>query len=301
MGVLVERLTIEANDAVPSRLLRYVQRIVSSFHEGITVFDPRMRPGRHAAAHRALQGAAVETERVSLYCFTRALGEGNGRVEHRTRQQEHKFFSPIATDAVDLPRLLFQDARELFQNRIARLMAVGVVHTLEAIQITQHHRKRLLEPSRMTECFFEALLQIAPVVEPRQRIGLRYLEEPRIHLRELSLALLERVLQPLDAQHGLHARFELGEVDRLRDVIVGAGVQPLDLVLCGIEGGLQDDRDEGQVPVGLQPAHDFEAVDARHHHVEQDQVGRRLIHTPKRLLAIHRALDDVATCLEARP
>jgi len=166
--VLVERLTIEANDTVSSRLLRHVQRVVSSFDEGITVFDPRMRPGRDATAHRALQSPAIESERVSLYCFTRALGEGNGRVEHRTRQQEHKFFSPIATDAVDLPRLLFQDTGELLQYRIARLMAVGVVHTLEAIQITHHHRDRLLEPPRVTKRFFEALLQIAPVVEPRQ-------------------------------------------------------------------------------------------------------------------------------------
>ena len=166
--MLVERLTIEANDTVSSRLLRHVQRVVSSFDEGITVFDPRMRPGRHATAHRALQGAAIETERVSLYCFTRALGEGNGRVEHRTRQQEHKLFSPIATNAVDLPRFLFQDPGELLQYRIARLMAVGVVHTLEAIQITQHHRDRLLEPARMTKRFLQALLQITPVVEPRE-------------------------------------------------------------------------------------------------------------------------------------
>src|SRR6476619_4660871 len=118
-----------------------------------------MRPGGHAAAHRALQNSAVETERVSLYCFTRALGEGNGRVEHRPRQQEHKLFTTIASHAVDLPRLLFQDARELFQNRVAGLMAVGVVHTLEAIQITEHHRDRLLEPSRMTKRFLQALLQ----------------------------------------------------------------------------------------------------------------------------------------------
>ena len=197
--MLVERLTIEANDAVSSRLLRDVQRVVSSFHEGITVFDPRMRPGGHAAAHRALQSSAVETERVSLYCFTRALGEGNGRVEHRPRQQEHKLFTTIASHAVDLPRLLFQDARELFQNRVAGLMAVGVVHTLEAIQITQHHRDGLSQSSRVFEHFIEALLEVASVVELRQRIGLRHLEQPAVHLRQLALSFFESVLQCLDA------------------------------------------------------------------------------------------------------
>ena len=111
--MLVEGLAVEANDAVPPRLLRDVQRVVRSFHEGVTVLDPRMRPCRHATAHRPLQRPAVERERVSLYCFTHALREGNGRIEHGPRQQEHKLFSTIAADAVDLARLLFQDAGEL--------------------------------------------------------------------------------------------------------------------------------------------------------------------------------------------
>lgn len=72
-----------------------------------------MRPGRDATAHRALQRSAVKRKRVSLYCFTHALGEGNGRVEHRPRQQQHELLATIPADAVDFPRLLFQDSREL--------------------------------------------------------------------------------------------------------------------------------------------------------------------------------------------
>lgn len=145
LGVLVEGLAVEANDAVPSGLLRDIQRVVGSFHESITVFNARMRPCRHPAAHRALQRSAIESERVSLYCFTHALGEGNGRIEHSSGQQKHKLFTAIATDAVDLARFLFQDSRELLQYHVAGLMAVGVVHTLEAIQVTQHHGERFLQ------------------------------------------------------------------------------------------------------------------------------------------------------------
>ena len=111
--MLVEGLAVEANDAVASRFLRHVQRVVGSFHEGVTVFDARMRPRRHAAAHRPLQRPAIESERVRLYCFTHALGEGNGGIEHRPRQQEHELLSTIPADAVDLARFLFQDLREL--------------------------------------------------------------------------------------------------------------------------------------------------------------------------------------------
>ena len=113
LGVLVEGLAVETNDTVPSRLLRPVQRVVGSFDECITVRDPGVRPRRHAAAHRALQGSAVKRERVSLYCFTHALGEGNGGIEHRPRQQEHELLATIPADAVDLARFLFQDLREL--------------------------------------------------------------------------------------------------------------------------------------------------------------------------------------------
>ena len=197
--MLVEGLAVEANDAVASRFLRHVQRVVGSFHEGVTVFDARMRPRRHAAAHRPLQRPAIESERVRLYCFTHALGEGNGCVEHRPWQQEHELFTTVPADAVDLTRFFFEDARELLQYHIADLMAVGVVHTLEAIQITQHHRDGLSQSSRVFEHFIEALLEVASVVELRQRIGLRHLEQLAVHLRQLALSFFESVLQRLDA------------------------------------------------------------------------------------------------------
>ena len=111
--MLVEGLAVEANDAVASRFLRHVQRVVGSFHESVTVLDARMRPRRHPAAHGALQSSAIESERVRLYCFTHALGEGNGGIEHRPGQQEHELFTTIPADAVDLASLLPQDFREL--------------------------------------------------------------------------------------------------------------------------------------------------------------------------------------------
>ena len=84
---------------------------------------------------------------MRLYCFTRAFGEGNGRIEHRSGQQEDKLFSTITTDAIDLACFVFQNSRELLQYSVADLMAVGVVHTLEAIQITQHNRDGFVQPS----------------------------------------------------------------------------------------------------------------------------------------------------------
>ena len=73
-------------------------------------------------------------------------------------------------------------------------MAVGVVHTLEAIQITHHHGEGFLQSPRVAEHLIEALLHVAPIVEPRERIGLRHLEQPNVQLRQLALAFFERRL-----------------------------------------------------------------------------------------------------------
>ena len=75
-------------------------------------------------------------------------------------------------------------------------------------------------------------------------------------------------------------------VDRLGQVLVGAGIQPGHDVLGVGHGGDEDDRRERKRGVVLEaPAH-LEAVDLRHHDVEQDQVralGRR---GSQRLLAV---------------
>ena len=85
------------------------------------------------------------------------------------------------------------------------------------------------KPARVVEHLLEPLLEMAAVVEPSQRVGLRHVAQPLVGLEQLALALLELLLQPLDAEHRIDARFELGEVDRLGDVVVGARLESFDL------------------------------------------------------------------------
>jgi hypothetical protein len=75
-------------------------------------------------------------------------------------------------------------------------------------------------------------------------------------------------------------RSELEGVERLDDVVVRAGGEPDDLVGRQALGRQHDDRHGGRVRVGTQLPAQLDAVDARHHHVEQDQVG----HLPGDLL-----------------
>ena len=92
--------------------------------------------------------------------------------------------------------------------------------------------------------------------------------------------------QLLDPQHRLDPGDERGLVDRLGQIFVGARFEPGDDVLGVGFCGDQDDRHERQIGVGLQLPADFDAVELRHHDVEQDQIRKLLRGRGNRLLAI---------------
>ena len=75
-----------------------------------------------------------------------------------------------------------------------------------------------------------------------------------------------RVLAQLRAQAGQQHR----ELERLGDVVVGAGVEPEDRVGVGLGGGQHDDRRLD--PVAAHQAADLAAVDVGQADVEQDRV-----------------------------
>ena len=76
-------------------------------------------------------------------------------------------------------------------------------------------------------------------------------------------------------------------LERLGQVIVGAGLEPgHDIAGVGL-GGDQNDRDETQLIVLLELPHDGNAVELRHHDIEQHKIGLELAHLGERILAIH--------------
>ena len=90
---------------------------------------------------------------------------------------------------------------------------------------------------------------------------------------EILRLRLNLVVQFLDAQHRAHAGNQGRLIDRLGQIFVGAGVEPGDHVLRGRARGAQYDRDERHRRILFQPPADLEAVELRHFHVEQDEIG----------------------------
>jgi hypothetical protein len=83
----------------------------------------------------------------------------------------------------------------------------------------------------------------------------------------------------------VHARQHFLGLDRLGDVVDAARLQRRHQVLGFGQPGHEDDGNVRRGGVGLQAARHLEAVDARHHRVEQHDVGQRLRGALQRLLA----------------
>jgi hypothetical protein len=191
----------------------------------------------------------------------------------------------VSGSSADFARRLAQDVRELQQHAVPGLVSVCIVHGLEAVQVEHGHRDEVPRTLGALELVLEQVVDVAMVEEAGKAVA-------DAQPFQLAVLLFQLVLQPLDPQHGADARLQLREVDGFGEVIVGTCVQPRHLVLRGIPRGDQDDRDEGQRSVVLDPARDLITVDVGEHHIEQDQVGRISAHPVERLRAI-AGLDHV--------
>ena len=83
-----------------------------------------------------------------------------------------------------------------------------------------------------------------------------------------------RPLRAAPPQQRLEPRGQLGDRERLDEVVVGAGLQPGHAVLDLVARGQHADGDVDAV--AAQPLDDADAVEAGHHHVEHDHRGRVL-------------------------
>ena len=100
------------------------------------------------------------------------------------------------------------------------------------------------------------------------------------------------------AQYGLDARQQLAWRKRLGQIIVGARLEPGDLVVLLAACGEHDDRQVARALLAAQTARKLDPRHAGQHPVEQHDVGKRFAHQPDRLLGIVGAQDAMARMLK---
>ena len=110
------------------------------------------------------------------------------------------------------------------------------------------------------------------------------------------LALVRRQLRPPEER--AHAAAELVDRKRLRDVVVGAELEPDHLVQLVVAGGEHDDRHRA---AGAEPLADLEPIHVRQHDVEDDEIrvlGRKAIES---LLTVEGGDDAETVAFERVP
>ena len=90
----------------------------------------------------------------------------------------------------------------------------------------------------------------------------------------LGQSLLADAPDPRQLQHRADAGAQLAAAERLGQVVVGPGLQAGDAGILAGAGRDQDHGDAAQRGVGADRAQQLEAVEPRHHHVGEQQVGR---------------------------
>ncbi len=97
------------------------------------------------------------------------------------------------------------------------------------------------------------------------------------------------------AERHAEAGQQLRSRERLRDVVVSAVVEDLDLAILGVVGGEHDDRN---VRPRANPPAQLDTVDVREPQIENDRRRARTGHDVDRLIASGGRHDAIAACAE---
>ncbi len=187
----------------------------------------------------------------------RAAGVGD---RHRVVEEDH---DAVAGEALERA-FVFEDQpahrRVVFAQHAHHFLGLGGFgEGGEAAQVEEHHRdlapvalqrivgaagddrvgqlrrEEALQPPHLASCSTPSATRCSSVAVP---------------LRQFVALPVHLVVERLDAQQRVHAREQLGLVDRLGQEIVGAGLDALDALLRRVERGDQHDRQHAVRRVG---------------------------------------------------
>ena len=158
-------------------------------------------------------------------------------------------------------------------------MPAGVIDVLEVVDVDHDDRQPVTEARRAIGLFPQPVEEQAPVVEPRQLVGVGFV------FGDLVLAA-QFFLELLHAQRDAHSRHDHLGVERLEDVIIRPAIEGLDDVVVRVEAGEENDRDVPRRLVALQRLADLAARHQRHPDVEKDAIRQMVLGLLDRLDSI---------------
>src|SRR5437867_810444 len=264
---------LDAHFPAAWRVLDRVREKVREHANDEAVVDEHVDVVRKSALHLDALG-----ERFGHHLRDAPLGERGERDGLRHSLELSLFHLVDVEEGVDHPQELadvrLRESEELVELRTTRL--------------------ELPHPDQLHECD-DAVGEVPDVVaEHADELFARLL-----HALEIAGCLSQLVLQALREDGAAHTSGELDRFERLGEVVDTADLEALAQVLIAILRRDEDDRDVRRLRLGLETPAGLPAVNTRHHHVEQDEIG--LLAAGKRdgALAGARDLGLAADRLEA--
>src|SRR5437660_3602264 len=163
----------ETSHEVSSLTLGIVQGVVGALDQ---VGDVSGVVGVTGDAEARRQRSVLK--RIALDDRAHALGvDDRGRLGG-ARQERDELVAAVSSHDRVAPRLARQELHDLLEHVVAGAVAPAIVDGLEAVEVEQDERQRLLVAGGAAHLFVEPQHQIAPVIAVRQRILERELLEP---------------------------------------------------------------------------------------------------------------------------
>src|SRR4051812_45230489 len=266
--------SLEALPAVAAAALRLIQRRVGPLQDP---FDPIVvsRRLRDTDAARAAHFACFDRDDEALARGANAFGDTLGGRQRCFGRDQREFLAAQAADDVRLPALRTQHVGEAAEQEVAGIVAETVVNALEEIEVDDQHAERAAVALEPRELGTAALEPRSPRVQIGERIGTDQTREMIARVLQVADLSRETRLQSGRARADLDAGAELLGVDRLDHVVVGAGVESGDEIGAARACGQQQHVHPGELRVVPDAPADLDAIDTRHHPVENRQLRDR--------------------------
>ncbi|MNM41348.1 hypothetical protein D3C81_521640 [compost metagenome] len=172
----------EEGVAVPAGFLGVVHRRIGMCHQ-LAFVAGIVRIQGNAQAGGDLQFRRIQHEGFAGRC-DHPLGDHRRIVRRIDGQHDHELVAAEAGEGVLRPQLRPHALGHRDQQAITQLVAIGIVDGLEAVQVAEHHRHRLLAALRLLDGLLDPILQQHAVRQLGQRIVQCRLDQLVIGVRQ---------------------------------------------------------------------------------------------------------------------
>ena len=177
------------------------------------MLGPEGDPDREGGVDDGLRRATQER-------LLQARGQAERIVRPTRREDDCELLAADAADRVRAADDALEDLAEELEDAVTLAVAADVVDALEVVDVEHHQRDAVVRTARALELGAQPLVEVAVVVEARQRVGVRQVFQARPDLRvverqrrgvaeparQLELVLVERrvLARAVDVQRPLH-------------------------------------------------------------------------------------------------